>query len=79
MASEFTDADGVQFVGTADVDVSALNQYEASTYRRELIHALYEPGIEFDLAGEQGEADRKFYKNKLKEVNAHLQTFPERT
>lgn len=72
-----TDED-VQFVDTANVDVTALNQHDASEYRRELIKALYHPGIEFDVAGERGEADRKFYEAKLKEVDAYLLTFPEK-
>jgi hypothetical protein len=77
MPSETTDPDGVQFVGTADVDVSSLNQHDASEYRHELWKALREPGIEFDAAGEHGDADRKFYEKKLVEVDAYLKTFPE--
>jgi hypothetical protein len=74
-----TTDDSVQFIGRADVDVRSLNQYEASTYRRELLEAVYRnPGAEFDLVGEMGEADREFYLAKVKEVNDHLATFPER-
>lgn len=78
MAIEITDPDGVQFIGTTDVDVTTLTQYEASTYRRELIHAIRSPGMEFDMVGEMGEADEKFYKKKLEEVDTYLKTFPER-
>jgi hypothetical protein len=77
MASEFTDSDGVQFIGTANVDVTTLNLHDASEYRRELIHALREPGMEFDMVGKMSEADRKFYKKKLEEVDAYLKTFSE--
>ena len=77
MASEVTDPDGVQFIGTANVDVTALSQHDASEYRQELIRALYNPGIEFDVAGEHGEKDKAFYKAKLEEVDAYLKSFPE--
>jgi hypothetical protein len=70
--------DEVHFIGTANVNVPGLTQFQATEYRRELIHALREPGIEFDLAGEHAEADKKFYEEKLKEVDEHLKTFPER-
>jgi hypothetical protein len=78
MVSETTDPDGVQFIGTADVDVTSLSQHDASEYRRELIKALRNPGIEFDLAGEQGAHDREFYETKLLEVDKYLETFPEK-
>lgn len=67
----------ITFIGTADVDVSALSQHDASEYRRELIKALRDPGIEFDLAGEWAERDKAFYEKKLEEVDAYLKTFPE--
>jgi hypothetical protein len=70
--------DEVFFIGTANVNVPGLNAYEAGTYRRELIHALREPGMEFDMVGEMSDADRAFYREKLKEVDAHLKTFSER-
>ena len=78
MTSSVTDPDGVQFVGTADVDVTALSQHDASEYRQELIRALYHPGIEFDVAGEHGERDKAFYQAKLAEVDTYLKSFPEK-
>lgn len=71
-------AEEISFIGTANVDVTSLTQHDASEYRHELIRALYNPGIEFDLAGEKGQEDRKFYEAKLKEVDSHLATFPEK-
>lgn len=74
-----TSDDDVKFIGRVDVDVRSLNQYEASTYRRELLEAVYRnPGSEFDVVGEMGEADKEFYLAKVQEVNDHLATFPER-
>ena len=67
----------ISFIGTANVDVGSLSQHDASEYRQELIKALHNPGIEFDLAGEHGEDDRKFYHAKLEEVDAYLKTFLE--
>jgi hypothetical protein len=71
-------SDEVFFIGTANVNVPGLNQHDSAEYRRELIHALREPGMEFDMVGEMSDADRAFYKEKLKEVDAHLATFPTR-
>jgi hypothetical protein len=68
----------ISFVGTANVDVTSLSQQAASDYRQELIRAHHNPGIEWDVVGEAGEADRKFYHDKLKEVNEYLATFPEK-
>ena len=70
-------AEEIQFIGTANVDVTSLSQHDASEYRRELIKALRHPGIEFDVLGKQGEADHEFYETKLKEVDSYLATFPE--
>jgi hypothetical protein len=61
-----------------DVDVTTLNQHDASEYRRELIHALRNPGAEFDQVGPDGEADAALYTTKLKEVDAYLLTFDEK-
>jgi hypothetical protein len=70
---------GGEEVALADVDVTTLSQYEATTFRQELIHALWNPGIEFDVSGVyRGTDDEKAYRNKLKEVDAHLKTFPEK-
>jgi hypothetical protein len=60
------------------LDVTTLTQYEATTYRQELMHALHNPGIEFDQTGKEGEEDRKFYYAQLKAVDAYLLTFPEK-
>ena len=78
MAAETTDSDGVQWVGTADADVTTLSQHDATEYRHELIRAISHPGLEFDVVGKMGEADRKVYEQKLKEVDAYLQTFDEK-
>jgi hypothetical protein len=68
----------ISFIGTANVDVTALSQKDASDYRQELRRALHNPGIEWDVLGEAGLADRKFYHAKLKEVDEYLQTFEEK-
>lgn len=78
MSDTPNDETPISFIGTANVDVTSLTQQAASDYRQELKRALYNPGIEWDLVGEQGEADRKFYYAKLKEVDEYLQTFPEK-
>lgn len=59
------------------VNVPALTRYEAGEFRKELITALCNPGIEFDLGTPEGEADEKAYRAKLAEVDAHLKTFEE--
>lgn len=58
-------------------DVTTLNEHDAEEYRRELLHAMHNPGIEFDLWGKEGERDEELYRAKLMEVNAHLATFPQ--
>ena len=60
------------------VDVTTLNQHDASEYRQELMRALHNPGIEFDIVGEEGKTDRQMYHDKLKEVDAYLLTFHEK-
>jgi hypothetical protein len=59
----------------ADVTVTALTQKEASDYRHELIHALHNPGLEFDEVGQEGADDEKAYRERLAEVDAYLKTF----
>lgn len=59
----------------AAVDVSALDQKAAWDYRRELIHAIRNPGLEYDEVGQEGVDDEKAYKDRLAEVDAHLKTF----
>ena len=60
------------------VDVAALSQEKAWEYRRELIHALYNPGSEYDEVGQEGVDDEKAYRERLAEVDAHLETFSPR-
>lgn len=59
----------------AAVDVSALSQEAAWDYRRELVHAIYHPGTEYDEVGQEGVDDEKAYRERLAEVDAHLETF----
>lgn len=61
-----------------DVDVTSLSQHDASEYRRELLHAIYHPGSEFDTAGAQYEADLAAYYKKVAEIDLYLDTFPEK-
>lgn len=58
------------------LDVTTLTQKQAHDYRQELIQALLNPGIEFDLVGGEGERDEKLYASQLKKVDEHLNTFP---
>lgn len=58
-------------------DVTTMNQHDASEYRRELIHALYNPGCEFDMIGIKSEEDEKIYRAQLMKVNEYLSTFPD--
>jgi hypothetical protein len=58
------------------LDVTTLTQQQAHDYRQELIQALLNPGIEFDLVGGEGERDEKLYAAQLKAVDDHLNTFP---
>lgn len=58
------------------VDVRSLTQHDAAEYRRELLHAIHNPGIEFDLVGGQGRSDMEAYWKKVKEVEDYLATFP---
>lgn len=62
----------------AEVNVSALTQKDAWDYRRELIHALHNPGTEFDEVGQEGVDDAAAYQARLAEVDAHLETFSPR-
>lgn len=59
----------------ATVDVASLSQEQAWDYRRELVHAIYHPGTEFDEVGQEGVDDEKAYRERLAEVDAHLATF----
>lgn len=57
------------------VDVTKLSREQASDYRRELLHAIYHPGIEFDMVGEQGKIDHDAYKRKVAELDTYLRSF----
>jgi phosphatidate phosphatase APP1 len=43
------------------LDVTTLTEQQAHDYRQELVQALLNPGIEFDLVGGEGERDEKLY------------------
>lgn len=58
------------------LDVTTLTQEQAHNYRQELIQALLNPGIEFDLVGGEGERDEKLYADQLLKVDEYLNTFP---
>jgi hypothetical protein len=58
-----------------DVNVEGLSYAAASEYRHELIVAICNPGIEFEVAGAQGASDMEAYKKMLLRVEAHLATF----
>jgi hypothetical protein len=60
------------------VDVTTLSQHDAAEYRRELIHAIYNPGIEFDMSGPEFESDISDYRAQLVNVDAYLATFSEK-
>lgn len=62
----------------ANVQVTTLSQHDAAEYRRELIHAICNPGIEFDMAGPEFESDISDYRAQLVNVDAYLATFPEK-
>jgi hypothetical protein len=57
------------------VDVTALSQQEAAEYRRELLHAIHHPGIEFDMVGAQGKIDHDAYKRQVAKLDIYLATF----
>lgn len=59
-----------------DVDVTTLSQHDAAEYRRELIHAIRHPGMEFDMAGDQEKIDLDAYWVKVKQLDTYLATFP---
>ena len=62
-------------VALAEVNVTALTQKEAWDYRTELLHAICNPGTEYDEVGQEGVDDEKAYRERLAEVDAHLTTF----
>ena len=62
---------------TIMVDVTALTREQASDYRRELIHARANPGLEFDIEGAQGRIDHDAYTRQIKVLDTYLATFGE--
>jgi hypothetical protein len=56
-------------------DITQLSRYQAAEYRRELLHALANPGLEFDMVGDQGKIDADAYKRKIAELDIYLATF----
>jgi hypothetical protein len=59
------------------VDVTTLSRYQAAEYRRELIHAIYHPGTEFDMVGPQWKIDSDAYKRQVAKLDIYLATFTE--
>lgn len=53
-------------------DLSKLSRHELHDMRLELTHALLNPGIEFDLVGEQGKADEQLYKDTIEQIKSIL-------
>lgn len=71
--------DGTQTTETIiNVDVTTLTQQEAAEYRRELLHAYYHPGTEYDANSAQGAVDEAAYLAKIKEADDYLLTFKEK-
>jgi hypothetical protein len=56
-------------------NVDDLTLREAVDYRRELIHAICEPGIEYDESGKQKEVDEAAYKEQLVKVDNYISAF----
>lgn len=70
--------DGTQTTQTViNVDVTTLTQQEAAEYRRELLHAYYHPGTEYDMVGPQSKIDEDAYLAKINECDDYLKTFPQ--
>jgi hypothetical protein len=72
MADRSVNSTGGEVVPFADVDVTSLTLYQAAEFRRELIHAIWEPGLEYDLAGWDAAAQEGKYRAKIAEVDAYL-------
>ena len=53
-------------------DITQLSQYQAAEYRRELIHAIYNPGLEYDMVGPQSVIDHDAYRRKIAELDVYL-------
>lgn len=64
-----------QTVITQEVDNLTLR--EAVGYRRDLIHAICNPGTDYDEAGKQKDIDEAAYKAQLLRVEAYIGAFGE--
>lgn len=60
-----------------DIVLTDLTQYQTTEYRRELIFALHNPGIEYDINSKEGDEYQHAYHVRLKEVDTYLRTFTE--
>lgn len=60
---------------TIMTDITGLSEEQASDYRRELLHAYYHPGLEFDMEGAQGKIDSEAYLAQIRKVDVYLATF----
>lgn len=58
---------------TQNVDDLTLSQ--AVGYRTDLIHAICNPGSDYDESGKQKEIDETAYKAQLLKVDAYIQAF----
>jgi hypothetical protein len=52
--------------------VESLSLYEAMDFRTELIHAIMNPGAEYDLVGDDAAGDEAKYKAKLEQVDTYI-------
>lgn len=59
----------------ADVDLTSLSRKQLWDYRQELIQAMRNPGIEFEMVTEEGEQDAEAYYARMKAVDTQLATF----
>jgi len=56
----------------AVVDLNALTRHQLHDYRLELRHTLRNAGIEFDILGDQYNANVKAYRQRIDDIKAIL-------
>jgi hypothetical protein len=52
----------------AMVNLAALTREQLHEYRLELTHAVINPGLEYDLLGDQTDANRKAYIERIEQI-----------
>ena len=63
---------------TIQLDVTTLTQQQCEEYRRDLIHAVYHPGTEYDMVGNQSIVDEAAFLAQIRNCDAFLKTFAEK-